>query len=292
MQRAFERLLDLRTRWKNPPGSPESDEETLALAQLAWRLQRLQTVAAPEHLRRTGLARAFAAHPDLDDAGLVHLISRLHRLRSVSAPRGLRATGLGRALGTAPPRQGGRVVPLSGRHEPWVAAFRRVAATAAAVFLLAYGTFAVSAASLPDSPFYPVKLLVEDARVAVAAPDDKPLLYVEQASRRIQETDALIGDGRIGAAERTAGDAAKRLESAQVAAQQAPAPQVSDAIDSTLAQYRSVSESLASRGGSSPTIGNGQTAIVARVPAALAPTAVIVAQVAEADEPSAEAAAD
>ena len=160
------------------------------------------------------------------------------------------------------------MVPLAPRPHRLLLASRRLAATAAAIFLLAFGTFAASAASLPDSPLYPVRLLVEDARVAVAPVEEKPLIYVEQATRRLEETDALISDGRISAAERTVSDAAKRIESAQAAAQQAPAPQVRDAIGSTLAQYRSVSESLVSRGGSLPPVTGAQAGTVARAPSA------------------------
>lgn len=220
----------------------------MALAQLAWRLQRLHSVSAPERLRRTGLARALA---------------------------------------TPPARQRPHVVRLAPRPQQVLVVSRRLAATAAAVFLLAYGTFAASAASLPDSPLYSVKLLVEDARVAVASPEERPLIYVEQAARRLEETDALISDGRISAAERSASDAAKRLESAQAAAQKSPAPQVREAIGSTLAQYRSVSESLASRGGSSPSVTGVQPAIAARAPSA-APVAIAPIE----QPPSSEVAVD
>jgi Domain of unknown function (DUF5667) len=209
----------------------------------------------------------------MDSVALAQLAWRLQRLHSVSAPERLRRTGLARVLAMSPVRPYAHVVPLAPRRQrQLLLTSRRLAATAAAVFLLAYGTFVVSAASLPDSPLYPVKLLVEDARVAVAPAEERPLIYVEQATRRIEETDALISDGRISAAERSASDAAKRIESAQVAAaQQSPAPQVRAAIGSTVAQYRSVSESLASRGGSSPPVTSGQPVVAARPPAAIAP---------------------
>src|SRR5437867_966663 len=256
---ALRRLLDeARSRGRSLRANSEPDEaESVALAQLGWRLQRLHAIAAPERLRRSGLDRALDSHPAW----------RLQRLTSVSAPERLRRTGLARALATptVPPRV--HAVPLAGRHQGMLVASRRLAATAAAIFLLGYGTFAASAASLPDSPLYPVKLLVEDARVAVAPAGDRPLIYVEQATRRLEEADTLISDGRIDAAERSTSDAAKRIESARAAAQQSPAPQVRDAIGSTVVQYRSVSESLAARGGSSPTVAGAQPAVVARAPA-------------------------
>jgi len=216
--------------------------ESIALAQLSWRLQRLQSVSAPERLRRTGLERALA---------------------------------------TARGRQA-HVVPLAPTHQRVLLASRRLAATAAAVFLLAYGTYAASADSLPDNPLYHVKLLVEDARVAVAPADEKPLIYVEQATRRLEETDLLINDGRIGAAERAATDAARRIESARAAAQDAPAPQVREAIGSATAQYRSVSESLVSRGGSPPPVTGVQPPVVARTSSS-APAETTAAPEAEAN---------
>jgi hypothetical protein len=206
--------------------------ESVALAQLSWRLQRLHSVSAPARLRRTGLERALAG-------------ARARRAH---------------------------VVPLLPQHERLLLGSRRLAATAAAIFLLAYGTYVASADSLPDNPLYQVKLLVEDARVAVAPPDEKPLLYVEQATRRLEETDVLISDGRISAAERTASDAARRIESARTAAASAPdapAPQVREAIGSATAQYRSVSESLVSRGGSPPPVTGLQPSTVARPASAL-----------------------
>jgi Domain of unknown function (DUF5667) len=221
-------LGEVLSRKRSPSARIEPEFDSLALAQLSWRLQRLHSVTAPERLRREGLARALASSA----------VRRSH------------------------------VVPLAPSHGSLFLASRRLAATAAAVFLLVYGTLAASAASLPDSPLYQVKLLVEDARVAVAPPEEKPLIYAEQASRRLDETDALISDGRIGAAERAASDAAKRIESARAAAQQAPAPQVREAIGSTLEQYRSVSESLASRGGSPPRVAGVQPPTVARAPSA------------------------
>jgi len=233
------------------------EDESLAHAQLAWRLQRLNHVTAPERLRRRGLAYALNANPSW----------RLERLHHVAAPDRLRRTALAHAMAGRP-----HVVPLVPQRSQLLAVSQRLAATAAAVFLLAYGTFAASAASLPDSPLYSVKLLVDDARVAVAPAEDKPLIYAEQASRRLDETDALISDGRIDAAERAASDAAKRIESARAAAERAPAPQARDAIASTTAQYRSVSESLASRGGSSPAVTGAQPS---RVASASAPPPVL-----------------
>lgn len=218
--------------------APRGDEAA-ELFELAQRLQRLQAVAAPDRLRRTALPRALAAKGAPD-----------RRPRVLFFPS---ARGLALAAG-------------------------RLAASVVAGTVLGYGAYVASAASLPDSPLYQVKLLVEDARVAIAPADQRSQIYVEQATRRIEETDALIQDGRISDAERSAGDAARRIESARAAAREAPAAEVQRAIGTTEDQYRSVSRVLADRGGSPPPVSPPEARAAAVPPAPVAPEAATSAQ--------------
>jgi hypothetical protein len=210
---------------------------------------------------------------DNDSAELFALTQRLQRLHAVTAPDRLRRTGLQRAFS----RQGARDRRSNVISFPWsrgiALAAARLAASIVVGTMLGYGAYAASAASLPDSPLYQVKLLVEDARVAIAPSDQRPQIYVEQAARRIEETDALIQGGRISDAEVAASDAARRLESAQAASRegtvpQATAPEVQRAIGTTTDQYRSVSRALADRGGSSPPVTAARPASEQPVPEA------------------------
>ena len=224
-------LGGIRRRARSPLSRPPRGNEAAELFELAQRLQRLQSVAAPDGLRRTALSRALAGQMASD-----------RRPRLVFFPS---ARGLALAAG-------------------------RLAASVVAGTVLGYGAYAASAASLPDSPLYQVKLLVEDARVAIAPADQRSQIYVEQATRRIEETDALIQDGRISDAERSASDAARRIESARAAAGDVPAVEVQRAIGTTEDQYRSVSRVLADRGGSSPIVSPPEARAAAAPPPPIA----------------------
>ncbi len=211
-------------------------------------------------------------------AELFELAQRLQRLHAVAAPDRLRSTALARALAVkrAPDRRPRVILFPSARGLALAAG--RLAASVVAGTVLGYGAYVASAASLPDSPLYQVKLLVEDARVAMAPADQRSQIYVEQATRRIEETDALIQDGRISDAERSAGDAARRIESARAAAREAPAAGVQRAIGTTEDQYRSVSRVLTDRGGSPPPVSPPDARAAAVQPAPVAPEVAPSAQ--------------
>src|SRR5207245_1626186 len=128
---------------------------------------------------------------DIDAADFL-LAQRLRDLRKVRAPERLRARTLD---GVRDWQNARRVVPLADirrRRETWTRLASRAVAAAALAVSIGYTTYAASASSLPDSPFYSVKLFVEDIRVAVASPDVRPQIYVERADQRLEETRRLI----------------------------------------------------------------------------------------------------
>lgn len=237
VQEAFERLLQVTpSRAKSRPVSRYAETEAAALYTLAQRLRGLQYLTASARLRHFALARALAT------------------------PQPRRRRAFLELLPSFLPQRPNLVMAVG-----------RMAAAVAAALVVSYGAIAASAASPPDSPLYTVKLLVDDVRVAVASTEEKARIYVEQASRRLEETDILIQSGRIESAERSAHDAARRIESARAVAEQvAPQPEVREAISSTVAQYRSVSESLERVGGSAPPIA---AVAVHSAPEASGPTA-------------------
>jgi hypothetical protein len=121
-----------------------------------------------------------------------------------------------------------------------------------AAVVVAYSGVAASAASLPDSPLYSVKLLVEDVIVAVAPPEQKPRLYVGQLERRLEETEAFVQEGRIQEAGQTMKAAAQRIEYAEAAAPSGRSDQVREQIESTVAQHRRTLDSFQQQGGQPP----------------------------------------
>ncbi|HET9848144.1 MAG TPA: DUF5667 domain-containing protein [Candidatus Dormibacteraeota bacterium] len=75
---------------------------------------------------------------------------------------------------------------------------RLVLATVAVAVLLVAGTVAASADSLPDSPFYPVKGALEQARGLLAfSPSDKLTYHLELARTRLAEAEAMIARHRV-----------------------------------------------------------------------------------------------
>jgi hypothetical protein len=75
---------------------------------------------------------------------------------------------------------------------------RLVLATVAVAILLIAGTVAASADSLPDSPFYPVKGALEQARGLLAfSPSDRLTYHLELARTRLAEAEAMIARHRI-----------------------------------------------------------------------------------------------
>ena len=66
-----------------------------------------------------------------------------------------------------------------------------------ALLLASVGVVKVAANSLPDSPFYPVKLTAERVRLILApAPASKARLYMSYAERRLEEATALWEAGK------------------------------------------------------------------------------------------------
>lgn len=116
----------------------------------------------------------------------------------------------------------------------WVQSAARIAAALIVVVTVGYGALAASASSLPNSPLYPVKVLVEDFAIAFAPDDQKPDLLVHQANRRLDEVEALAREGRSVEAERVAEEALRKLESAKVVASLSGNPaRLSQAIEMT-----------------------------------------------------------
>lgn len=75
---------------------------------------------------------------------------------------------------------------------------RLVVAAAIVIVLLAAGGLAASADSLPDSPLYPLKGVLENARGVLAfSQPDKFSYHLELARTRLTEADAMIARHRV-----------------------------------------------------------------------------------------------
>jgi hypothetical protein len=171
---------------------------------------------------------------EAEAAALYQMSRRLRRLRARRAPERLRRSAWTRAMAVPVRSQRSRRLWVLDPAPTWFQAAARVAATIVAVATVGYGAVAASASTLPGSPLYPVKVLVEDITIAVAPEDQKPDLFVNQANRRLDEAEALARDRRIDEAERLAEDATRSLESAKVATAKSPDPiRVSQAIETT-----------------------------------------------------------
>lgn len=212
---------------------------------------------------------------ETEAAELVALSRRLRRLRAVEAPARLRQRGLPDALRSTP--RPSRVVPLSpGRLRPsWTMQVSRMAAAIAVALGLGYTAVAASADSLPNSPLYAFRLIIEDVRVAVAPPEEKPRLAVEQLEGRLEAADAMVQVGRIDDASRAMKNAAQRVEYLQAAAVQAPHPQeVRAAVTSAVEQRRGTIETIRQQGGDTPPVlARPVAAVAAPAPAAAPPAA-------------------
>jgi hypothetical protein len=80
---------------------------------------------------------------------------------------------------------------------------RLILAPIAAVVLVAAGTLAASANSLPDSPLYPIKGALEQARGALAFnASDRLSYHLDLAQTRLTEAEAMIASHRIDLANR------------------------------------------------------------------------------------------
>ncbi len=75
---------------------------------------------------------------------------------------------------------------------------RLVVGAVIAAVLLVGGSLAASADSLPDSPLYPLKGVLENARGALAfSPSDKFAYHLDLARTRLTEADAMIARHRL-----------------------------------------------------------------------------------------------
>ncbi len=80
---------------------------------------------------------------------------------------------------------------------------RLVVAAVIAIVLLVGGALAASADSLPDSPLYPLKGVLENARGALAfSPSDRFAHHLDLARTRLAEADAMIARHRLDLAAR------------------------------------------------------------------------------------------
>lgn len=143
---------------------------------------------------------------------------RLRRLRAQRAPDRLRHGAWNRAM--AAPIQGKprRSLWLTQTPPAWVVAAGRVAASLVAALTVGYGAVAASAASMPNSPLYPVKIVIEDIMIAVAPTEHRADLLLNQANRRLDESRVLADDGQMNRAERLVEDASQKIEGAKALA--------------------------------------------------------------------------
>jgi hypothetical protein len=133
-----------------------------------------------------------------DAADLFLLAQRLQDLRSVRAPARLRERTLAQ-IQASPRTPYVRLAERRQARKTWLTAVSRGVAAASIVIFLGYSSLAASASPL-EGPFYFMKVWVEDVRVAVADPDAKPLIYVQQADKRLEETQKLNTTDRVAGA--------------------------------------------------------------------------------------------
>jgi hypothetical protein len=115
---------------------------------------------------------------------------------------------------------------------------RRLAVAAIiVVVLLAVGAVAASADSLPDSPLYPLKGLLENARGLLAfSPSDQFSYHLELARTRLSEADAMIARHRLDLAGQALGGLDDQLTAAAIVvhAQQQKDPAVAVDMENRL----------------------------------------------------------
>ncbi len=130
-----------------------------------------------------------------------------------------------RAVDPAPPSPGAKIrgwnlvlvaveqsVAVRPRRHP---VRRLVVAAAAIAVLLVAGTVAASADSLPDSPLYPLKGVLETARGALAFSSSDQLAYhLDLARTRLTEAEAMIARHRVGLAGKSLNALDDQLKSA------------------------------------------------------------------------------
>jgi Domain of unknown function (DUF5667) len=116
---------------------------------------------------------------------------------------------------------------------------RLVLAAAAAAMLLVVGAVAASADSLPDSPLYPVKSAVEQARGLLAfSPSDKLTYHLDLAQTRLREAEAMIARHRVDLADQALAQLNEQLDEAAqlVAAEQQTDPLLAADLENRLQQ--------------------------------------------------------
>lgn len=114
---------------------------------------------------------------------------------------------------------------------------RLLVAAAIVVVLLVVGAVAVSADSLPDSPIYPLKGLLENARGALAfSPSDQFAYHLDLSRTRLTEADAMIARHRLDLASRALGGLNDQLTAAAqvVRAQKLKDPAVATDMENRL----------------------------------------------------------
>ena len=130
-----------------------------------------------------------------------------------------------RAVDPAPPSPGAKIrgwnlvlvaVEQSAAVRPRAHPVRRlVVAAAAIVVLLVAGAVAASADSLPDSPLYPLKGVLETARGALAFSSSDQLAYhLDLARTRLTEAEAMIARHRVDLADKSLNALDDQLKSA------------------------------------------------------------------------------
>ena len=176
------------TQWQNNEPLDEimvrfadQTEALRPLLQLVAALEPLQSVQFPSDEAQVQDRNAFLAD-----------ISRW-QLQAVSPTRLERLKGW---ITRIRPRQG-RYSASGPKEMPLM---NSVIVRFAALFVLGLaliaGTVAASASSLPASPLYPVKLVVEDARLALSSdPSHTAALHLELAQERVWEMTQMVSSG-------------------------------------------------------------------------------------------------
>jgi hypothetical protein len=158
----------------------------------------------------------------------------------------------------------------------WFVAAGRVAASIIAALTVSYGAIAVSASVDPDSLLYPIKIVIEDVSIAVAPAEHRADLLVNQANRRLDESQVLAEEGQVDRAERLVEDASQKIEGAKALVQRASDPsKTSRSIETTASRATRTDESLErNKSASEPKLG-APAPVVAPPPVVYAPAPVI-----------------
>mgnify|MGYP001281190705 CR=1 FL=1 len=130
--------------------------------QYAQTLAPLLTAAEALSDWQTLTAETAVANPNWPTADRAHFLDQIAQLPPVPVSPGplLRLKGW-----LAQPRAAFRNRNNHKEHKPMNAIFARAIATAVVLFGLGGGTVALANDSLPDTPLYPVKLMLEETRM-------------------------------------------------------------------------------------------------------------------------------